>query len=106
MNDSADDCNALCTTCRPFDSWDQRDKAYNIFCHSLVVKLNEEGSSMRQEFDVDYPKKDHKDLLIFATLKWRALLPQHNECVALLKNTAQGAYETYPIDVPSWINSG
>ena len=61
---------------------------------------------MRQEFDGNYPNKEHKDLLIFATLKWRALLPKHNECVALLKNIAQGAYETYPIDVPAWVNSG
>ena len=86
-------------------TWDQRDKAYNIFCEGLTAKLNEEGSSMRQEFDGNYPNKLHENLLVFATHKWRALVTKHNECVALLNNTAPGAYETYPIDVPAWINT-
>jgi len=41
MDDSADDFHALWNACTPFDSWDQRDKAYNIFFHSLMNKLND-----------------------------------------------------------------
>ena len=106
LDDSADDLHALCMDSTPFDSWDQRDKAYNIFFHNLMNKLNDEGSFMRQEFVRNYPKKLHENLLVFATHKWRGLLTQHNECMALLNNTAPGSYETYPIDVPTWIDTG
>jgi len=71
-----------------------------------MEKLDEDGSSMRQEFDGKHPNQEHKDLLIFATYKWRALLPKHSECLALLNNTAHGAYKTYPIDLPEWVRSG
>ena len=105
-DDSDDDCHVLCKTCAPFDSWDQRDKAYNIFCEGLTAKLNEEGSSMRQEFDGNYPNKELKDLLIFTTHKWRALVLKRSECLALLDNTAHGDYTTYPIDLPDWVRDG
>ena len=45
-----------------------------------------------------------EDLLVYATDQWRALLPNHDECLALLDNTVPGAYETYPLDVPEWIS--
>jgi len=97
MNASADNCHVRCTTCAPFDTWAQRNKAYNIFCERLMEKLDEDGK---------HPNQEHKDLLIFATYKWRALLPKHSECLALLNNTAHGAYKTYPIDLPEWVRSG
>jgi len=104
MNNADEDIHFLSATCSPFDSWDQRDKAYNIFCHWLVNELNDDTSSKRQEFDEKFPNKLLEDLLVFATEQWRALLPKHGECVALLNNTVQGAYETYPVDMPEWIN--
>jgi len=106
MDESTDQLHALCITCTPFESWDQRDKAFNIFFHSLISKLNEQGSLMRQEFVRVFPQQLHENLLVFAHHKWRVLLTQHNECRALLNNIAPGAYETYPIDVPAWIDTG
>jgi len=104
MNETDDDIHPLSATCSPFASWEQRDKAYNIFCHWLVGRLNDEGSSKRQEFDNKFPNKLLEDLLVYATDQWRALLPNHDECLALLDNTVPGAYETYPLDVPEWIS--
>jgi len=60
---------------------------------------------MRQEFVSKYPKKVHENLLVHATHKWRVLVTQYNECRALLNNTAPGEYETYPINVPTWIDT-
>ena len=101
-----EDCHRLCTTCAPFDTLPERNKAYNIFCERLMEKLDADGSTMRKEFVEKHPNHELEDILMFATRKWRALLLKHSKCLALLDRTAHGAYETYPIDLPEWVRRG
>jgi len=99
MTASVEEIHRLCTTCTPFATWPERNKAYNIFCDRLMEKLDSDGSTMRKELDEKHTNHELEDILIFATHKWRALLLKHSECLALLDKTGHGDYDTYPVNI-------